>query len=102
MKLDKSQRFTAYCIMQHEAKSKYWPTEDMGLCHLIRSVFGLYDIGFVDVLYRGSFEHVIDKYFPELESKKFTVPGRCWPPKDIAGWKERIELLKQCILETHP
>ena len=96
MKLNKLQRYTAYCIMLHEITLS---NTTYGFCIWIDDLFELgedYD------------EKVIKKYFPELWNKK---PKKVYREESYAqgcvwfgydGNKQRTELLKQCIQETHP
>ena len=90
MRLTKDQRFTAYCIMLHSAqhRSKYWD----GLCDLAVHVFGIYLV------------RKWDDVFPEAARKRPIGKSHydIWFPATKRGWKKRIELLKQCIIETHP
>jgi len=104
MKLTKLQRYTAYVIMLAEAKSPEYAIErkeNICFCYLAWDLFELDIFGYVGM------EEKCDSFkgcFPELLKKR---------PKEFfkaywfeCGTKEgtakRIELLKQCIEETHP
>lgn len=95
MKLDKSQRFTAYCIMLAEAETGehfQW-----GICLLIERVFGLYCYtSFCMMPWKGIKN--MKQYFPELYAARKENDDPYW----FSDWKQRINFLKKCIIETHP
>jgi hypothetical protein len=92
MKLTKLQRYTAYCILLEEADNPSLTcygdfSNSDGICYMW------------DCVTKG--ENLFKKFeitLPELFNKRSRL--RCdyfWHT-----WKERIEALKQCIIETHP
>lgn len=94
MKLNKLQRHTAYLIMLVEYESdpkRFW---DAGLCYL---TYCLDDEGYEVLNGRNIF---IDSDLPELFDKRTTRKG-FWFPIGKEGWQKRIELLKQCVIETY-
>lgn len=96
MKLNKSQRFTAYCIMLAELDEPgmYWveATKSMrsstenGLCWLYKQLFD------------STFDYFFENILPELS--KFE--SNDWWSSSPTDWLVRAEALKQCIIETHP
>jgi hypothetical protein len=106
MKLTKSQRHTGYIILLAEAEKAVQRNTKVlkfGLCSLIRRVLGINNFGYVTS--KNAFSgvgFVIEHFFPELEAKK-PYPSYSylfWFARDKDGWKQRIELLKQCIIEN--
>jgi len=98
MKLNKSQRFTAYCIMLSEFKGKNQSLIYNGFCWMIKELFT--ELDEEDDWHINALEP-----FPELKNKEPYVHEtnygswfRCSPE----GRAKRISLLKQCINETAP
>lgn len=100
MKLTKLQRYTAYCLMLEEAQSPSYfifknevdsrLSTDCGLCRLFKVLFD-----------SGDFYNSPQETLPELYNKMPNTSS-VWFPQDKHGWQQRIALLKQCIIETHP
>src|SRR5690348_221917 len=103
MKLTKLQRYTAYCLMLSEIE--IYPTNrkyfGSGFCWMIFWLFGLDDDGWNNGKQHNGIIDVIELYFPELQAKKPYTCG-AWFDHNERGWEQRAELLKQCIIETHP
>lgn len=100
MKLNKSQRFAAYCIMLSEIENYVNNVDNYdahdGFCFLILQLFGLRGKG-------DSYFGNIKLYFPELSKREPKNSEALWFPAVChGGAKPRIEILKQCIIETHP
>lgn len=91
MKLSKDQRFTAYCIMAQEAQD-----EGIHFC-FCPTIEEILHIDFCRL-------KTIKEYLPELHDKKpeYVSDVSIWFPETKKGLQKRIELLKQCIEETHP
>ena len=98
MKLNKSQRFTAYCIMLAEFELDKDMYEDCGFCFLIKNL--MHEIGTSPSFYVYT-SGIFKRRFPELY-KRNPRNGGWWYSCDNEGWYHRIKLLKQCIIETHP
>jgi len=103
MKLTKDQRFVAYCILLQEAKDwikhdEYW--HNNGICYLVDRTFGIY-IYYENCTMPEFGLKNVRSCFPELYSKR-TIRGGYWFATDRKGWTKRIQILKQCIAETHP
>jgi hypothetical protein len=103
MKLNKSQRHTAYIIMLAEAKKVKTGKETFneykyldGSCN----VGGLCDL-LETILNHKNINILCDYGLSELLSKKPKTFERYWFDTDSDGWQQRIELLKQCIIETY-
>jgi hypothetical protein len=98
MKLNKLERFTAYCILLAEAEEILNQRKDFlnngsgGFCDILECILS------VDCL-----NNPIEKVgLKELAHKKPHNYNLYWFSNNIGGWKQRIQLLKQCIKETHP
>lgn len=97
MKLNKLQRYTAYCILLQDAEDNklIYNEYEFGICNLFKEIFGVYP-QFRDyhIFYYGNvwFKDVM----PELY--KYKTYGDYW----FNNWEERIEALKKCIEKTHP
>jgi hypothetical protein len=92
MKLTQDERYTAYCIMLQEAERRvytreecneagYTTTDRRGLCKLSRIVIGMR----------------LEEWAVEIVNRYYFLHSHIW---EIHDWKPRIELLKQCIIET--
>lgn len=101
MKLDRLQRYTAYCILLWEFENNSFPGQ--GFCWAIGQIF-MDNQSQETSDWLGSI-----RYFPEIKQKKPAGVGRGL----LASWfgvgcdvefgrQERIKILKQCIAETSP
>lgn len=94
--MNKQERHEAYKIMLDVATSVTPIFPLTGFCNMIMQLFGF------NAHYSGNFAIA----FPELYSKKPEGDGSYfslyWFDCGEDGWKQRIELLKQCIEETKP
>ncbi len=102
MKLTKSQRYTAYCIMLEEAKR---PTKfidftglkrlsnDCGLCFMASRIFAIDFLLKKSHLEYQKIEDMLPEYFNRYNKTIINNPKRI-------SWVDRIEILKQCIKET--
>ncbi len=90
MKLTKLQRYTAYCIMLVELNK--WGY--LGLC----SAAGKLELDMPGCL-------AIDTLLPELRNKLYCI-SPYWRRERVfsyeTGYNQRVKLLNQCIIETHP
>lgn len=102
MKLTKLQRYTAYTLMLTEAQSKNYIEGRGGYLCLCFLAYDLFSLSIHGTVGEETEEDNFKITFPELLNKR---------PKELykdAYWfnpndhKSRIELLKQCIQETHP
>lgn len=92
--LDKSERYTAYLLLYFEAKEKLKSKNYFyGFCWLCHKMSGIF-------LYEDDFPDRFKNMFPELYSKKPKITDAYWFNIGKSGWKQRINLLKQCIEET--
>lgn len=102
MKLTKIQRYTAYCILLDEAKN---PTRfidytgytrksnDCGFCFMASRIFAKDILDERTHLYYHESKEIFKEYF-----KRFRILTLSKHPT----WEDRIQILKQCIEETHP
>ncbi len=100
MKLTKIQRYTCYCIMLSEAEKptsfvdctgKYRKSNDCGLCFMASRIFAR-NIEKVETHLSYSKSGKLFKEYFKLYNKRVGA----------INWAKRIEILKQCIKETHP
>lgn len=100
MKLNKSQRFTAYCIMLAEAQTNlnFIIDSNYGFCCLSRHLFALYPVTYSAESDQGMWTEL----YPELFRKRPKHDRPRWFGINRDGWRKRVNLLKQCIIETHP
>lgn len=90
MKLNKLQRYTAYCIMLAEIEREVY----LGFCGVASVAFG---IDLDDDFRFSNFK----KYFPELWRKRKRGEDEC----SVLLWDckaARISALQAAIIETHP
>lgn len=97
MKLDKSQRFTAYVIMLQEAYSPSIFYDESESREFISTYAGFCYMFYLLTMKIDLFE-AFENTLPELYSKKPINEDRFWFA--FGKWDERAELLKQCIEET--
>lgn len=90
MKLNKSQRYTAYCLILEEIQNR----EIDGICLIWENLCNDRTYGLGQVYHLGT-------ALPELWSKK-TKEVLTTTSSWFKDRKERIEALTQCINETHP
>ncbi len=95
MKLNKSQRHTAYIILLAEAnnilKNKAF---DGGLCLLIAKHLD-------ESPDEWNYNDLDISDFEELDAKEPEYSTAFWFPKNYNGWIKRINILQQCIEETY-
>lgn len=101
MKLNKLQRYTAYCIMLEEAWSIRGYYLDNGNNPFMDGLTGRCG-GFCD-LAMSLFE-MADNIHPFVEIMKHRPEPyyAYWFPSNVDGWDKRISILNQAIKETHP
>ena len=98
MKLTKLQRYTFYCILLEESENPsimehpyqegdLRATNENGLCWMTKMICGIDD-----------FYYYYEILIPEL----YKISRKSHPFFMFNSWYERIEALKQCIIETHP
>lgn len=98
MKLNRLQRHTAYIIMlaEYERDKKEGKAYSQGFC----SVFGLDLLG---MAFEDNWQNSV-RFLPELNAKKpkklYMPHCNTWFTILASGREKRIELLKQCIIET--
>ena len=97
MKLTKLQRHTAYIILLAEAEKKMKRRNyGDGFCILIGTTFNRGTILFVN-----SYISITDlKELYLREPDEYYNYYGYWFPQTKEGWQKRIEILKQCIIET--
>lgn len=103
MTLTKDERFTAYCIMLAEAENatesdytSYYGVTSEGFCFMIYAI--------CEYRHGGVAQNnlmLLPELLKRMPKKKYSSSG-VWFSVDKEGWQKRIELLKQCINETHP
>lgn len=103
MKLTKLQRYTAYCIMLEELEQYcdgvyYHSPATFGFCYLVHELFAV------------EHEKYLEVFKDLVELQKFKPKGNddenvYWFKQNYKGSQytdRRIEIIKQCIEETHP
>lgn len=95
MKLTKSQEHTAYIIMLAEAEEKLLDRNfSKGLCKLYADILTYMD-NIQDSL------HILHRELSIIDPMYFDFRVGTIFPETLEGWKTRVKLLKQCILETY-
>lgn len=102
VKLNRLQRYTAYCIMLAEAENPSSfinhagverKTNAHGICFMASGVFSEDPSDLLKRLDYHEVEKLFPEYFPKFDNLILT---------EDPTWPKRIKLLKQCISETHP
>ncbi len=95
MKLNKSERHTAYIILLHAAEQPYETqstyrrlTTDFGMCFMFKNITGISEV-----------YQELEEYLPEYCACQ-KKSGEDWPSYNTRGWNIRKDWLKQCIKQT--
>jgi hypothetical protein len=108
--MNKLERYTVYCILLQEAEdlnniphlTNYFLRQE-GICFLLSYVFNLHCYSWPPSL-KEKTVFSIAKQLPELyalKPQKKLFDEYWWTPNEY-GWKKRIQILKECIKQTHP